>query len=75
MMMTLLPHRGVLEIQGEDKASFLQGLISNDINGVAFGKNLFMQRCSVLKGVFSMTFFYGGRRGDLSSGCGGSATA
>lgn len=30
-MMTQLPHRGVLEIQGEDKAPFLQGLISNDI--------------------------------------------
>lgn len=30
-MMTPLPHRGVLEIQGEDKAVFLQGLISNDI--------------------------------------------
>lgn len=29
--MTQLPHRGILEIQGEDKASFLQGLITNDI--------------------------------------------
>jgi len=29
-MMTQLPHRGVLEIQGEDKATFLQGLITND---------------------------------------------
>ncbi|HUX79100.1 MAG TPA: folate-binding protein [Alphaproteobacteria bacterium] len=29
--MTHLPHRGVIEIQGEDKATFLQGLISNDI--------------------------------------------
>lgn len=34
MMVTHLPHRGVLEIQGEDKAPFLQGLISNDINAV-----------------------------------------
>ena len=34
MMITPLPHRGVLEIQGEDKTAFLQGLISNDINGV-----------------------------------------
>ena len=31
IMMTHLSHRGVLEIQGEDKATFLQGLISNDI--------------------------------------------
>lgn len=34
MMMTHLPHRGVLEIQGEDKTPFLQGLISNDIHKV-----------------------------------------
>lgn len=34
MMLTQLPHRGVLEIQGEDKAPFLQSLISNDINDV-----------------------------------------
>jgi folate-binding protein YgfZ len=29
-----LPHRAVLEIQGEDKATFLQGLITNDITKV-----------------------------------------
>src|SRR5687768_15442451 len=29
-----LPHRGVLEVRGEDKAAFLQGLISNDIHEV-----------------------------------------
>ena len=33
-MVTELTHRGVLEIQGEDKAAFLQGLISNDIHEV-----------------------------------------
>jgi tRNA-modifying protein YgfZ len=32
--MTHLPHRGVIEIQGEDKAAFLQGLITNDIHRV-----------------------------------------
>jgi folate-binding protein YgfZ len=32
MFISPLPHRGILEIQGEDKATFLQGLISNDIN-------------------------------------------
>lgn len=32
MHITHLPHRGVLEIQGEDRATFLQGLITNDIN-------------------------------------------
>jgi folate-binding protein YgfZ len=30
-MIAQLPQRGVLEIQGEDKATFLQGLVSNDI--------------------------------------------
>lgn len=32
MYVTTLPHRGVLEIKGEDKAAFLQGLVTNDIN-------------------------------------------
>src|ERR1700678_2261246 len=31
---THLQHRGVIEIQGEDKAAFLQGLITNDIHRV-----------------------------------------
>ena len=30
MPMTLLPDRGVLEVAGEDRVAFLQGLISND---------------------------------------------
>lgn len=32
MFIAELPHRGVIEIEGEDKGTFLQGLISNDIN-------------------------------------------
>src|ERR1700722_15881398 len=40
-MMTHLPHRGVLEIQGEDKASFLQGVISNDITQVTSEKAIY----------------------------------
>lgn len=32
MFIAELPHRGVIEIDGEDKETFLQGLISNDIN-------------------------------------------
>jgi folate-binding protein YgfZ len=31
MNITHLPHRGVIQIQGEDKAPFLQGLITNDV--------------------------------------------
>ena len=38
---TELPHRGVLEIQGEDKASFLQGLITNDIQLVTPEKTIY----------------------------------
>ncbi len=30
-MITHLSHRGIVEIQGEDKSTFLQGLITNDI--------------------------------------------
>ncbi|MBX9620842.1 MAG: folate-binding protein [Alphaproteobacteria bacterium] len=32
MFIAELSYRGVIEIEGEDKATFLQGLISNDIN-------------------------------------------
>ncbi|MBS0272333.1 MAG: folate-binding protein YgfZ [Proteobacteria bacterium] len=32
MFLTNLIHRGVIEIEGEDRAEFLQGLITNDVN-------------------------------------------
>ncbi len=32
---TLLPHRGVIAVSGEDRVAFLQGLISNDVTKVA----------------------------------------
>ena len=35
---TLLPHRGVIAVGGEDRAEFLQGLISNDTAKVAPGR-------------------------------------
>ncbi len=38
---TLLPDRAVLEIGGEDRASFLQGLVTSDVAGVAEGQGLF----------------------------------
>jgi len=41
MLMTHLPQRGVLEIQGEDKSSFLQGLISNDIHQVNSERSIY----------------------------------
>ena len=36
--MTLLPDRGVLEVAGEDRVAFLQGLISNDAAEAAPGR-------------------------------------
>jgi folate-binding protein YgfZ len=38
MPITLLPDRGVLEVAGEDRVSFLQGLISNDVAEAAPGR-------------------------------------
>jgi folate-binding protein YgfZ len=35
---TLLPHRGVIAVGGEDRVAFLQGLISNDTTKVAPGR-------------------------------------
>ena len=38
MPITLLPDRGVLEVAGEDRVAFLQGLVSNDVAEVAPGR-------------------------------------
>jgi folate-binding protein YgfZ len=35
---SVLPHRGVIAVAGEDRVEFLQGLISNDVTRVAPGK-------------------------------------
>ncbi|HYI84949.1 MAG TPA: folate-binding protein [Acetobacteraceae bacterium] len=37
MPITLLPDRGVLEVAGEDRVAFLQGLVSNDVAEAAPG--------------------------------------
>ena len=36
--LTLLPDRAVLEVSGEDRVSFLQGLVSNDVEQAAPGR-------------------------------------
>lgn len=41
MFLTNLPHRGVIEIEGEDKANFLQGLITNDIHFVTSDRAIY----------------------------------
>jgi tRNA-modifying protein YgfZ len=38
MPITLLPDRGVLEVAGEDRVAFLQGLVSNDVAEAAPGR-------------------------------------
>ena len=35
--LTELPERGVIEVAGEDRVAFLQGLVSNDVAKVAPG--------------------------------------
>ncbi len=37
-MIVLLPERGVLELGGEDRVAFLQGLVSNDVTQAAPGR-------------------------------------
>lgn len=51
-----LPHRGVLEIQGEDKAPFLQGLITQDIQHVTPEKAIYTTLLSP-QGRFLYDFF------------------
>ena len=36
--MAFLPDRGVLEISGEDRVGFLQGLVSNDVTQAGPGR-------------------------------------
>jgi folate-binding protein YgfZ len=38
---TTLPNRGVLQIEGEDRLAFLQGLISNDVNKITPNKAIY----------------------------------
>ncbi len=57
-----LPHRGVLEIQGEDKAAFLQGLISNDIHHVTQERAIYAALLTP-QGRFLYDFFIG-KKGD-----------
>jgi folate-binding protein YgfZ len=64
MAMTRLPHRGVLEIQGEDKNSFLQGLISNDIHVVSPSRAIYATLLSP-QGRFLYDFFIIEREGSF----------
>ncbi len=37
----ILAHRSLLEVAGEERASFLQGLVTNDVEGLAAGESCF----------------------------------
>ena len=37
----LLPDRSLLEVAGEDRVSFLQGLVTNDVEGLSEGEARF----------------------------------
>lgn len=41
MPIALLPGRGVVEVTGEDRAAFLQGLVSNDVSAARPGQAVF----------------------------------
>ncbi|WP_149537100.1 CAF17-like 4Fe-4S cluster assembly/insertion protein YgfZ [Siccirubricoccus phaeus] len=41
MPITALPERGVIELAGEDRVAFLQGLVSNDVAAAAPGQAVF----------------------------------
>ena len=41
MPIAYLPERGVVEVTGEDRAAFLQGLVTNDVAGVGPGNAVF----------------------------------
>ena len=38
---TLLPHRGILKITGKDRAAFLQGLITNDVDKITYEQGIY----------------------------------
>jgi len=59
-MIAHLSHRGVLEIQGGDKASFLQGLITNDINEVTQTQTIYATLLTP-QGRFFYDFFISAR--------------
>jgi folate-binding protein YgfZ len=61
-MIAHLFHRGVLEIRGEDKTTFLQGLITNDINEVTPTQAIYATLLTP-QGRFLYDFFISEREG------------
>lgn len=68
MFISELPYRGVIEIEGEDKATFLQGLISNDINLVTPEQAIYATLLTP-QGRFLFDFFYHRKGQNIPFGC------
>jgi folate-binding protein YgfZ len=65
---THLSHRGVLQIEGEDKATFLQGLITNDITSVT-PQNAIYSAFLNPQGRFLYDFFIAEKEGSYFLDC------
>ena len=71
---TSLPNRGLIHLEGEDRRSFLQGLITNDINKLEPGKALYACLLSP-QGKFLFDFFITQGDGFLLMDCEGGERA
>jgi tRNA-modifying protein YgfZ len=69
-----LPHRGLVQIEGEDRKTFLQGLVSNDVSGDFAGRIVYA--CLLTpQGKFLHDFFVYDAGGVLLLDCEGGARA
>jgi hypothetical protein len=66
--LTLLPDRGVLAIEGEDRVDFLQGLVSNDVETAAAGRAVWAALLTP-QGKWLADFFIFADRGRLLLDC------
>jgi tRNA-modifying protein YgfZ len=69
-----LPNRGLIHIEGEDRKSFLQGLISNDVSG-DFAEKIMYACLLTPQGKFLHDFFVHDADGVLLIDCEGGARA
>ena len=53
---TILDNRGILEVSGEDKCEFLQGLVSNDVTNISDSSAIYAAMLTP-QGKFLFDFF------------------
>ena len=61
----LLPNRGILALKGVDRAAFLQGLVTNDVNKITAGKGIYAAFLSP-QGKFQYDLFMGTPKQNLA---------